>query len=69
MICTPATNTPPQSTPLLGSSNITPKRTTGKRMKISNYCLNFSSSVKMLRCENAISGLIEMEDIVKALKL
>ena len=38
-------------------------------MKISSYCLNLSSSVKILRCENAISGLIEMEDIVKALKL
>ena len=67
MLCTPATNTPPLSTPAMRVSS--PKRTTGKRMLFSSYSLSLNSRIKMLKCDKTIEGLSEMEDIIKALKL
>lgn len=40
-----------------------------KKIIVGAYCLNVSSRVRVVRCDAMVDGLLEMESIVKALKL
>lgn len=40
-----------------------------KKIIVGAYCLNVSSHVRVVRCDAMVDGLLEMESIVKALKL